>query len=504
MKKLVLFICFALLASAACCQTVNKCALGYVYSFGITRTSLANGVVVGGGEYVITPTMAVYESYDKNHGCIDDRPVFLSVTTGKAYECKTVFADKDNNLALLKLPEKLPCNMKIGSGRDIGRIGVATLGQFYNMMAIKNPYKAQVTGIDRIKKDEEYFPGFTEIRTSYGVQVDVGEVKTIFLCNLPKDRTAPLGSMVTSSKALVGLFNYIYEFSSQYKEMNHGRVILGMYALKETEARDIPFENADTTPDTGEYKLEQFEKFDVVFNMMETGNYDGAAEILGSLTKEVPDCAMAFELLGRCRYETGKDEEAAAAFEKAAELDPGLALCRIRLAQLKGDGERLSALEALSLKFKDDIRVWNALFDEYFDKGDAQKAADAARNALKLSGDNARVLLNNVLAVNMAGKEKEALAVAEALYSYMPGMPRLLDLMANIYLNQKEYDKAIDVTARLMDVSPENPMPYAYYGEILLSRGEKEDARGFFLTAKEKLAQGESAEFLDAWLKKCE
>ncbi len=504
MKKLIIVLCLAALSGCLFGQTVNRGALGYVYSFGVSRTSLANGIVVGGGEYVITPTMAVYETYDKDHGCIDPRPVFLSVSTGKAYECKTVFADKDNNLAMLKLPEKLPVNMQIGTGRDIGRIGVATVGQMYKMMAIKNPYKAQVTGIDRIKKGDEYFPGFTEFKSSYGVQVDVGEVKTIFLCNLTKDKTAPLGSMVTSGKALVGLFNYIYEFSSQYKEMNHGRVILGMYALKETESRDIPFDNAKTTEDKGEYRLEQFERFDIAFNMMETGNYEGALEVLKPLEKDLPDSYMLYQLLGRCCYELARDDEAKGYFDKAAELNPEDVFSRIRLAQLKPEAERAGALEALSVKFSDDVRLWNALFDEYYLKGDEAKARSAAANAFKLDPDNSVVILNNIKAMVLAGKKEDAATVGEALLTYMPDMTPLLDTLANIYLDTKNYEKAGDMAGRLLDRDPRNCMPYAYYGEVLLVKGEKADAREYFLAARERLPKDADGAWLDNWLKQCE
>ncbi|MBR4749193.1 MAG: tetratricopeptide repeat protein [Abditibacteriota bacterium] len=505
MKKLAAAVCLLILAAAAWGQASGRAALGYVYSIGVTRTTLSNGVVVGGGEYVICPTIAVYENYDADHGCVNDRPVFLSAFTGKAYECKTVFADKETMLALLKLPEKLPCNMQIGSSKDIGRIGIATVGEMYHMRTLRSRYSATVTGIDRVKKGDEFFPEFVSFKTSYGSLVEVGSVKSIFLTNLSRSDNAPLGSMVTSGKALVGVFNSIYAISDLYKEMNHGRVILSMYALKETEARGMDFDNAATAGDDEQTRLEEFELFDIVFNMLETGSYGSALEILDIITKKAPDSYMAWQLKGRCLYETGSDADAKAAFEKAVELQPDDVLSRIRLAQLLTDEkERTSALEALARKYSDDVRCWNALFDEYYFAGDEKKAAEAARNAFKLSSDNPVVLLNSLKSVALSGRKKEAAAVGEALLQYMPDMVPLLDAMSNIYLDLGEYDKAIDAVSRMLDMDPDNYLIYSYYGEILLAKGEKEDARAYFTTAKEKLPKGVDGAFLDRWLEQCQ
>lgn len=504
MKSKIFFSILMLFVLSGICfsQTINKGAVGFVYSFGIKDTKLANGVVVGNGEYVITPTMAVHESFTEKTGHTIEYPMFLSLATGKVYECKTIFASHENNIALLKLSEKIPNNVKISTAAEIGVIPITTMGQISSSDPIITELSAVVTGIDRKKSDKGYENTFVGFKSRYGAQCDEGSVRTVFLCNLGSKTTAPLGSMVTLGRNLLGLFNAIYSYRTQDTVTNQGQVILSQYAIKEIEARKIPFENAKTTYDTGQYKWELLNKYDYLFSALASGATDESVKTVNEILKETPNVPIAYELLGMVYSDAGNVEEAKKAYTKAVELNPNSAFALLYLAELKSLDERIPELEVLAKKFTDDIRVQNALMNAYIKKKDSVNAEKLLPILEKISPDNPNVALNRAKLLLLENNLSDSESVGLKLNVDFPGWYPGLEFLAGLYMSAGNYDKASNYVNQMISASPNDYLPYIYYGEIMLNKGDKKQALDYLEHAKELFPKEKSSESLDKLIKK--
>jgi len=487
MKKitiLLVFIISSLFVVSAYAQNVNKSALGFVYSFGVLETKLSNGIVVGGGEYVITPTTAVFEMYTDKTGSIIEFPVFLSVATGEAYECKTVFASSECNLALLKLSRKIDVSMKISSSKEIGAIPVVTMGQITSGEPVKKDYRAYVTGIDRVEKDNLLVGDFVGFRSRYGAQCDDGEIRTVFLCNLSDKNNAPLGSIVTTNRDLIGIFNAILSISTQRSKVNHGHVILAQYALKEIEDRKIEFNNVDLDYPK-EDNFEIFNMFDVVFNLIESEDLATSITAIEKLIEKVEDSDVLYEFLGLQYDSMGKIEEANKAYEKSVNINPNNILSLVKLADVKNIDDRISNLESLSEKYPEDVRIYISLINAYMEKKNGEKALKALEKAEKISTDNPVLMLYRVKVEKFNNKFSDSMANAEKLMSFIPNWYAGLDFSVNLYLDTQNFDNAEKVAEKMIKISPTNPDTYVYLAEALIGKGEKEKAAAELNKAKE-------------------
>jgi len=219
---------------------------------------------------------------------------------------------------------------------------------------------------------------------------------------------------------------------------------------------------------------------------IDAGDTDQSLALMGELIAKHPDSAPLHEISSAMLVRLGKDAEAKAALDKAAQLDPANA--------------RVKASQATLLARAGDTPGAIALFDEAakVNPGDSAPAYAAAQLALG-SGDTAgaRQRLEEIVKrdAGQAGARNDlawllaqsgssadsqqdldrALALAEEAYRIDPS-PEIADTVGYVLLQRGQVDRAVELFQEAVAKRPNSPSIRYHLGIALGRQGQKQQA----------------------------
>jgi tetratricopeptide (TPR) repeat protein len=179
-----------------------------------------------------------------------------------------------------------------------------------------------------------------------------------------------------------------------------------------------------------------------------SGRYPDAIRLYEELLAKEPGAADLHLRLGEAYQLGGQSEKAAAAFQKAVQLQPG------------------------------DAVPSNALALTQIALGKRAEAQELYRQVLAKEPDNAIALNNLAFLLADEGKDLDkALEMAARACRLAPAVTGFKDTVGWIYLKQQKTESAIQVFKSLVRTAPESATYRYHLGSALLAKGEKQAAK---------------------------
>ena len=220
---------------------------------------------------------------------------------------------------------------------------------------------------------------------------------------------------------------------------------------------------------------------------LQTGDPKEGSQLLEKITQDTPDFLPAWLTLAEIAANENKYDESLALVAKVLALDSNhpqalILSARMRLAK----GEKDEALTEL-LRMEKNYPKYSPLYYQmgrvYLASGDIVNAVLSLNQAVTLAPSFTEAIVLLAEANVKKGDFKTAAASMEQVVVKHPELPRARLLLADAYAGGGEFDKALAVYAKLEQMDPKNPEPYALAGRILLRQNKRTDARQSLNTA---------------------
>jgi len=192
---------------------------------------------------------------------------------------------------------------------------------------------------------------------------------------------------------------------------------------------------------------------------LEAGEYAEAVRDLEAAVDEAPDNSDAHFLLGQAYNQSGQLSKAADEFRRVLELDPESAAAHHNL------GVTFYQLEDLSSA----LDKFETALELDPDDPDTHYQLGATYLTLALSGSEPSAAVDPELLQQARGEFEAALALRE-------NMPEALIGLGNIYLQQGDYDAAIQTLSQVIEVVPDSREAYYALGGAYAQSGDIDKA----------------------------
>jgi len=197
----------------------------------------------------------------------------------------------------------------------------------------------------------------------------------------------------------------------------------------------------------------------------------------------------------------GQLEEAAAAHEKALELDPGLVQAHINLIRLYG---QLGKFEKAEEHYDAAVRLDPASVDAYYNHGvlllgieNYEGAEDAFRKAIEINSYYADAHNNLGYLLERRGDLREATAEYKRAIESKPNDRQAHFNLGRILVSQQKYPEGIQELQKTLEPEDENTPRYIYaLGAAFARSGDRQAALRYIRRARDKAAERGQAALL--------
>ena len=231
---------------------------------------------------------------------------------------------------------------------------------------------------------------------------------------------------------------------------------------------------------------------------LKLGNYDDTIRWHREVLKRQPKNAAAYANLGLAYGSKGLTREEIENYQKAIELNPGDPVVHFNLAtayekakkepeavreyrkvlELKPHDsdslERLADLHFKAKRFSEAVPLYEKAVKMSprksvihtrlgFAYAELKKPAQSAANyeqAIRYGAKDPHIRQNLALSYSQTGKTKESIAMYETLAAAKP-TTEVLNTLADAYMKEKHYDKAIRIYKKLIELNPKKAAGYA-------------------------------------------
>ncbi len=213
----------------------------------------------------------------------------------------------------------------------------------------------------------------------------------------------------------------------------------------------------------------------------QAGEYNEALIHLKNAVKKNPDSIPVRLALARLYIQLGMGPQAEIELDKAVFLGASQAdtqLLKIKSQLIQGKFKEVTSQISAVLNIKpDDIGRIRALQGQaYLNQGNIEKARNFFLRGTRLAPDTLEVKIGLARLYSLDKKQALAEALIKELYKHYPDNADVLLLMANLYREQKQYDKALEIFKATTDLQPGNTA--AWIGQVtsLIGLGQYKEA----------------------------
>lgn len=204
--------------------------------------------------------------------------------------------------------------------------------------------------------------------------------------------------------------------------------------------------------------------------------------------------AEGWRLLGACRHALGDYKGAAAALSESVRLEPGNLRSHLaRISALQSGGDARAALEAIAQAaqgFPGDARLHFAAALSLEDLGRPADALAYYDRALAIDPALEDALHNRGVLLSRTGRLAEAEANQRAYLSAFPNAARAHDVLVDVLLAARRFDKALETLEALKRIAPEDASVAVRSGVALAGLRRYDEARRTFAGARDRDSQG--------------
>jgi putative PEP-CTERM system TPR-repeat lipoprotein len=207
--------------------------------------------------------------------------------------------------------------------------------------------------------------------------------------------------------------------------------------------------------------------------------YGEALALAVAAQKRHPEGAAGYKLEGDVLAAQGKHGAAYKAYQRAFELAPGGALIVQMFGTLVTLGRAADADALVGQwlsKHPSDVPTRLYFASSKLVGDDIKGAVTHLELVLKYAPDNLAALNDLAWAYQKTG-ERKALALAQRAHALAPDNPAVMDTLGTIYLEQREYARALPLLQKAAALAPNAAEIRYHFGMLLAKTGDKRGAR---------------------------
>ena len=232
--------------------------------------------------------------------------------------------------------------------------------------------------------------------------------------------------------------------------------------------------------EVGEAQLKSDGRLIDALALQESGRMEEAAEAFARLTQDEPSCAAAWYELGRHMMARRWADSAEHCLQRAVKLQPENVWYLKALAQNEaqsGNGRALTQTWERIVEVQPTVlENYYELSNAYIETGDLGKAVEVLDRVEKMIGVSEEVSLQKQKLWTAAGKPDKAQKEVEKLSDAYPGETRYSSILAQTYMEQKNYRKAKTYYDRILAQNPDDPYIHIQLAEYYKATGNPAEA----------------------------
>lgn len=191
------------------------------------------------------------------------------------------------------------------------------------------------------------------------------------------------------------------------------------------------------------------------------GNFDKAIELYKQYLDKKPDDAAALYELGSIYFKQNRLDEALERAGKAVSLDPGNDWYKRLLVEIYQEQKDFRSagkiLQNMVESDPDNIEHYQDLALNYIYQGEYKDAIEVYDEIEKRIGITEQISIQKQKLYLLMGKTGNAVEEIERLTEAFPEEVRFLEMLAEMYVTEKEWDKALATYEKILEIDPENP-----------------------------------------------
>ena len=173
------------------------------------------------------------------------------------------------------------------------------------------------------------------------------------------------------------------------------------------------------------------------------------------------DTAAATMNLGTLAYRLGDFTEAIKQFNRVIDIDPSFFPAYANLAQMYADANRFDEAVRLldkglaQLNNQPDLLYSKAMI--FIRQRDLRQGINLLSLAYEQAPQRADIAYAYAISLNDTGRQPQALAILKKTLEDAPNDVQVLEALATLYRDQRDFDKALNYARRLQQLLPDNP-----------------------------------------------
>lgn len=484
MKKSACFAAVILLALALALPALaaDSDSMAAVFAFGRSGGWMASGFAVGDGSYIVVSSDALTDPSVPGGAPVLNTYV-VSSWTGEAYPATVLATDKDNKIAVLKLPAPAVPGIQLASDKEIAKAPRFTLGQLRSGDEVGGQFKTMIFGMcyDRAAKK---FAVQKWDATNACLTEDHG-ADWLFLSKVKPADKMPKAALVTKPGiGVIGVFLNRLIIDAGAKTNATFSTVLPAPALRPILVKaGIPADSLDkpaTLADKATDAESAFQTFCTAFSNMTMGK--DSTEAASAAIKIRPKNATAHMLYATALGNQGKYEEAIKEIDAAMGIDAAVPNGRLNKGIMLASAKKTAEAEAeLRKAMQDAPKDYNpviALSMLLSEKGNAsEESIKLVKSAIKLSPNDLSLRITAARIMKHEKDYDEAIAIIQNVVQVAPNWGDARVALATTYEAAKKMDLAEAEYRKLVELEPKNPDSYLVLTEFLISTGKNSDAK---------------------------
>ena len=214
--------------------------------------------------------------------------------------------------------------------------------------------------------------------------------------------------------------------------------------------------------------------------LAESGRADEALAAYRRATEKHPDCAAAWYGMSQLLAQRGWADSAEACARRATTLKGDNVWYALALAQaqeMKGDNRGLTqTFERIVAQNPEVLEYYYALSNAYIGADNLPKAVEVLNRVERRIGVTEAISMQKARLWTAADKPEKALKETEALAKAFPQEKRYNAILATTYMQQKRYAKAKEYYDRILAADPDDPYIHIQMAEYFKTVGKGAEA----------------------------
>ncbi|MHC4927783.1 MAG: tetratricopeptide repeat protein [Planctomycetota bacterium] len=434
-----------------------------------------NGFVIGDGTLVVTAYHIVFEESEQGQHTMGGLVRVLSPYLGQGREAYIIAADRDLDLAVLKVNWQGHPALRHA---DDGSIKAAETMKIIGMPDVIDGMTSEA----EVGLDKSYDVQYENLSVDF-VAERKGVPRFISLSGTGKLKRGWSGTpmLFEGTSCVAGCFVRLHRQAGQQQTTSQGPAISQVIERMNDAGFSQLLISGNSVTAKPKDAAEAYLHYLRIYQYSASDNYELASQEAQKLIKIRPTSALAYSLAAYNTDKQGENEKALKYYQEALKLEPDWVSQKILYAQYLSEREPDKALEMLEELFKSDkSKAMSALliFNILSERGDFQRCVPLFKEALQVNPNNAYLHLNLGACNIQLGRVEEAIISIEKAVELIPERGPFRGQLAYLLTQTGNFERAEIHYRKLLEIEPDNPVVHFWLAQFLAEHrpSEKEEA----------------------------